>query len=123
MNTMRSHTREVLDCVRGEHDRRRPVGQLAQVGEQLRARDRVEAGCRLVQEEDVRIGEQLDRDAGALALPTAQRADPDVGLLSQADGVDRGTYRVVDLRRPWPTTGAAAAPRSGAFVAAADRHG
>ena len=36
----------------------------------------------------MRIGEQLDGDAGALALPTAQRADPDVGLLGQAHGVD-----------------------------------
>ena len=91
--------REVLDRVRGEHDRRRPVGELAQVGDQLRARDRVEAGRRLVEEEDVRIGEQLDGDAGALALPAAQRADPDVGVLGQAHGVDRVTDRVVDLGR------------------------
>ena len=76
--------REVLDRVRGEHDRRRPVGQLAQVGDELRARGRVEAGRRLVEEEHARIGEQLDGDAGALALPAAQRADPDVGLLGQA---------------------------------------
>ena len=85
--------------MRGEHDRRRPVGELAQAGDQLGARDRVEAGRRLVEEEDVRIGEQLDGDAGALALPAAQRADPDVGVLGQADGVDRVTDRVVDLGR------------------------
>ena len=90
---------EVLDRVRGEHDRRRPVGELAQAGDQLRARDGVEAGRRLVEEEDVRIGEQLDGDAGALALPAAQRADPDVGVLGQAHGVDRVTDRVVDLGR------------------------
>ena len=90
---------EVVDRVGGEHDRRRPVGKLAQVGDQLRARDRVEAGRRLVEEEDVRIGQQLDGDAGALALPAAQRADPDVGVLGQVHGVDRVTDGVVDLGR------------------------
>ena len=115
--------REVLDRVRGEHDRRRPVGELAQAGDQLRARDRVEARRRLVEEEDVRIGEQLDGDAGALALPAAQRADPDVGVIGQAHGVERVTDRVVDLGRALSTTGAAAAPRSGACVGAAGRRG
>ena len=89
--------REVRDRVRREHDGRGSVGKLAQVADQLRARGRVEAGRRLVQEEDARFGEELDGDAGALALPAAQRADPDVGVLGQPDGVDRGMDRVVDL--------------------------
>ena len=88
---------EVLDRVRGEHDRRRPVGELAQVDDQLRARGRVEARRRLVEEEHLRFGEQLDGDAGALALAAAQGADPDVAVCGQADGVDRVADRVVDL--------------------------
>jgi hypothetical protein len=88
---------EVVGRVCGEHDRRRPIGKPAQVDDQLRARDWVEARRRFVQEEDVRIGEQLDRDAGALALAAAQRADPDVFLPGQAHGVGRVTDRVVDL--------------------------
>ena len=83
----------------GEHDRRRPVGELAQAGDQLGAGDRVEARGRLVEEEDVGIGEQLDGDAGAFALAAAQRADPDVGLIGQPDGVEGVTDGVVDLAR------------------------
>ncbi len=96
----------------GEHDRRRAVGQLAQVGDQLRAGDGVEARGRLVEEEDVRVGEQLDGDAGPLALPAAQRADPDVDLPGQAHGVDGVTDGVVDLgpgcRRREPEAGGVA---------------
>ena len=88
---------EVLDRMRGEHDRRRAVGELAQVGDQLRAGDGVEARGRLVEEEDVRVGEQLDGDAGPLALPAAERADPEVDLPGQAHGVDGVTDSVVNL--------------------------
>ena len=71
---------EVLDGVCREDDRCRAVREPAQTGDQLGTRDRVEPGGRFVEEEDVRLGEQLDGDAGALALPAAQRADPDVGV-------------------------------------------
>ena len=47
----------------------------------------------------MRVGEQLDGDAGALALPAAQRADPDAGVIGQAHGVDGVTDGVVDLGR------------------------
>ena len=91
--------REVLDGVGREHDGRGLVRESAQSSDQFCTRDRIEPGRRLVQEEDVRIGEQLDGDAGALALPAAQRADPDVGLRGQPDGVERATDRVVDFAR------------------------
>ena len=81
----------------GEYDRGRAVGELAQVGDQLRAGDGVEAGGRLVEEEEVRVGEQLDGDAGPFALTAAQRADPDVDLPGQAHGVDGVTDGVVHL--------------------------
>ena len=123
MNTMRSHMRQVVDRVRREHDRRRPVGELAQAGDQLGARDRVEARRRLVEEEHVRIGEQLDGDAGPLALPAAQRADPDVGLVGQADGVERVARRRRRRRPRSSTTEAAAVPRSAACGRAAGRRG
>ena len=90
---------QVLGRVRGEHDRCPPVGELAEAGHQLRARDRVEARRRFVQEEDMRIGEQFDGDAGALALPAAQRADPHVGMIGQPHRFDRVTDGVVDLGR------------------------
>ena len=91
--------RQVLDRVRGEHDRRRLVGEPAQAGDQLRARDRVQPGRRLVEEEDVRIGEQLGGDAGPLALAAAQRADSDLGLIGQVHGLEGVTDRAVDLGR------------------------
>ena len=111
--------REVLDRVRREHDGRRPVGQLAQVGDQLRARGRVEAGRRLVEEEHARFGEELDGDAGALALPAAQGRRPG---RRRARSARRCRSRHGPRRRPrprWSTTGAGAGRRSGACVAAA----
>ena len=70
-----------------------------------------------------RIGEQLDGDAGPLALPAAQGADPDADLTGQAHGVDRARE---PRRRPQsasPTTGGGAGRRSGACVEGAGRHG
>src|SRR4051794_18722813 len=68
------------------------------MSDELRAGGRVEARRRLVQEEHTWFGQQLDGDACAFALPAAQSADADVGLLVQTDGVDRRTDRIVDLR-------------------------
>jgi hypothetical protein len=73
--------------------------EVAQPCDQLDAGDRVEARCRLVEEEDVRIGQQLDGDAGALALPAAERGHLDVGVIGQADSFERVADRVVDLGR------------------------
>ena len=47
----------------------------------------------------MRLGEQLDGDAGALALPAAQGADPDVRVWAQSHRLDRVTDRGVDLAR------------------------
>ena len=90
-------SREVVDRVGGEHDCRRSVGESTQAVDDLRARDRVETRCRFVEEEHLRIGEQLDRDAGALALAATQCGDPDVAVLGQAHGVEGVTDRVVDV--------------------------
>jgi len=57
----------------------------------------LEAGRRLVEEEHARFGKELDGNACALALPAAQRPDPDVGVLGQPDGVHPGMDRLVDL--------------------------
>ena len=103
---------EVLDRVCREHDRRRAVGQRAQVGDEVGARRRVEAGCGLVEEEHPRVGEQLGGDAGTLALSPAQRADSNVGVLGEADRGDGGADRFVDLgggrRRREPEPGCVA---------------
>ena len=85
--------------MRGEHDRGRVICQVVQAGDELGAGDRVEPRCRLVEEEDVRIGYQFDRDAGALALAAAQRADAHVGVVAQPDGFERLAHCVVDLLR------------------------
>ena len=88
---------EVLDRMRREHDRRRPVGKLPELSDQLHARGRVETGRRLVEEEDARFGQKLDRNACTLTLPTAQGANPDLGVLAEPDRVDCSRDRVVDL--------------------------
>ncbi len=58
------------------------------MADQFRAGDGFEAGGRLVEEEEALVGEQLGGDAGPFALTAAQRADSDVEMLGQADGVD-----------------------------------
>ncbi len=45
------------------------------------------------------IGEQLGGDAGPLALPATQRADPDVGEIGEANRLDRLADGSVDLGR------------------------
>ena len=115
--------RQVRNRVRGEHDGRGSVGQLPHVADELRAGGRVETGRRLVQEQHAGFGEQLDGNAGPLALPSAQRADPNVGLLGQPDRFDRGTNRVIDVGRGRSTTAVGAVLRSGACVEAAGRRG
>jgi len=98
MNTMRSHTaRSSTECVvnttvadRSASWRRRAISSALVTG------SRPDVGS---SRKKTRIGEQLDGDAGAFALPAAQRADPDVGLIGQAHGVERVTDRVVDVGR------------------------
>ena len=89
--------REVRDRVRSEDDCPRSVGKLSQVDDQVRACGGVEAGGRLVQKEDARFGKELDGNAGAFALPAAEGADPDVGVLGQPDRVHGGMNCLVDL--------------------------
>ena len=115
--------RQVIDRVGGEHDRGGAVGELTQAGDELGARDRVETRCRLVEEEDVRVGEQLDGDAGALALPAAQRADSDVGVIGQTNGGERVVDRVVDVGRARGRREPQPRRRSGACGRAAGRRG
>jgi hypothetical protein len=64
--------REVFARVCREHHGGRAVGEVAQPADNLGARHRVEAGRRLVEEEHLRRGQQLDGDAGALPLAAAQ---------------------------------------------------
>ena len=58
-----------------------------------------EAGRRLIKEERPRIGEELDGDAGALALPAAERADPNVGVVTETNVVERRADDLIDLGR------------------------
>ena len=96
----------------------RPVGlvQAAQDGHALGSGDiadqrqnpsgvvRIQAGCRRVEEEGAWRGEELDGDAGPLALPAAQGADADVGVL----GV--GLHSAGSIAKLWAEAVETAAP-------------
>jgi len=72
--------------VRGQHHGGARPGERAQCPHQLRAARRVEAGGRLVEEEQGRLGEQLRRDRGPLALAAGQFADRDERTADQLKG-------------------------------------
>ena len=69
--------RDLLDVVRDQHDRARTGsgGQPGQVGEQRLARPEIEAGGRLVEEQQVRVGHQRASDRGAPPLARRQRPE------------------------------------------------
>ena len=96
---------DVLHAVGGEDDRAPLVAQPPQSGDERGGGRRIETGRRLVEEADTRPGEDLAGDAGSLALTTAQRSDPDVAVVGQAEGVHGVVDRRVDVRgRPaWQT--------------------
>ena len=69
--------------VGSEDDRDPSAGQLAQQSHDLRRRRRIQARGGFIQEEGAWPGEQLDRDAGALALTTRQHPDRDITPVGQ----------------------------------------
>ncbi len=70
----------------GDHDDRTAVvGQLAQRLHDVLVHARVEPGGGLVQVEQGGFGQQLERDAGALALPTRQPGHLGAGVLGEPE--------------------------------------
>ena len=90
---------QVLHRVRGEHHRGAAVREPAQKGEQLTGAGGIQAGGRLVQEEDVGAREQLDRDARALALAARERAHLHIGALGEAERAECLLHGQVHLGR------------------------
>lgn len=80
----------------GDDGARLGVGEHAQLAEELEGHHAVEAGCRLIQEEQDGLGEKLHRHAGALALAAGHALEEgvaDVHLLDVGDAHGVGHLR------------------------------
>jgi hypothetical protein len=82
-----------------EQHRRARVGEAAKQPQQLAGARWIEARRRLVQEEDIGASQQLDGDAGALALTAGQGPHPHAGALREVQRRERTVDRGVDLGR------------------------
>ena len=84
----RAQLADVLDDVRGEDDHA-VLAQLAEQVQEAHALGRVEAGGRLVDDDEPRVAEQRHRDAEALPHAAGEAAElllahvPEVGLPQQ----------------------------------------
>ena len=61
------------------------VGQLAQHHHDLVVQRRIQTRCRLVEDQQRRPGQQLERDRRPFALPTGQLVHPGIGVLGQVE--------------------------------------
>ena len=76
---------QVQDAV-GHHDHRASsVGKQTQLAHDLLVQRRIQPGCRLVQGEQGRLGQQLQRHRGALALAARERVDALLGPRRQPE--------------------------------------
>ena len=79
----------LLHVVGGEEDRLAEVAQARDHAPCLAAGRRVEAGGRLVEEEQLGVADQRDRDVEAALLAAGELAGALVRLLAEADVLDR----------------------------------
>ncbi len=79
----------LVQVVGGEQDRRAGVGQALDQAPELAAGLRVEAGGRLVQEQQLGAADDAERDVEPAALAAGQAGRAGVALLRQADQLDR----------------------------------
>ena len=100
--------RHLAELVGDQHDGAAAVLELAQrVGERLLV-GQVDAGRRLVEEEQVGRADQGPGDERPLLLPAGELGDPGLGLPGQADHADRVVDRcpvVAGERTQQPTAG------------------
>ena len=85
----------LVHVVRGEEDRLAQVAQAADHVPGLAARRGVEAGGRLVEEEQLGVADQGEGDVEPPLLPARERRGPGVRLLGEADQL----HRLVDVAR------------------------
>lgn len=81
----------------GEH-RVVPVGQAPQGLQHRLLVAGVEAGGRLVEDEDVGLADHLHGHVGPLTLPARQRSDPHAGLPSETDLTEEGADPALAVR-------------------------
>ena len=94
----REPVREVLrlvHVVRGQQDRLAEIAQTFDHVPRVAARLGVEAGRRLVEEQEVGVADDAERDVDPALLPARELADPGVALRVEPDERDR----VVDVAR------------------------
>ena len=88
----------LLHVVRGEQDRGAALAQAADQLPRLAARGRVEAGRRLVEEQQVGVAGDAEREVEAAALAAGQRRGTRVGAVVEPDElehlVDRARVRI-----------------------------
>ena len=93
--------RDLLDVVGDQHLRRRVVvpREVRQAGDEVLAAAEVEAGARLVEQQQLRVGHQRAGDLGPLALALAEGAEGPVGELRDAPLLHEhpGAGQVVDV--------------------------
>ena len=80
------------------------VGELAQHQHHLAVQRRIQAGGRLVEEQQRRLGQQFQRDRRAFALPAGELVDAGVGVLGQVEFLehlrdDLGAFLFAGVRR------------------------
>ena len=90
------------------------VGQLPQHHHDLVVERRVEARSRLVEDQQRRPGEQLERHRGALALSAGELFHPGVGVFGQVELFE-------DLRDDFRSVGLAGVGRQSQFGGVAER--
>ena len=81
---------DLVEDVRREHHRASLVDERAEQAAELEDAGGVEAVHRLVEDQQLRVGEQAARDAEALAHPHRVRLDAVVRAVGQADALERG---------------------------------
>jgi hypothetical protein len=78
----------LVEVVRGEQDRLAEVGERAHGAPGGAARLGIEAGRRLVEEDELRVADEREGEIQPARLPAGQPADADVRALLQADDLD-----------------------------------
>jgi hypothetical protein len=88
--------------MRRDDDRHASLAEPSQQAHHAGCRRRIEARCRLVQEEQAGPGQKLDSDAGPLALATRQRTDGHLGAVTQIEVAHGVLDDAVRFRRRSP---------------------
>lgn len=72
----------------GEHDCAAAIALFEDETAKLQTGGHIQAGNRLVEDEQHRLGQQRDGETETLAHATGERADLLIGVFAEADGID-----------------------------------